>query len=78
MKRRLTKAAASGARYVLILGDDEIAAGIVMVKSLATGEQASMPRNWIPQGMFDLLFEDELSADDGAVPLSLKDRLLPA
>ena len=30
---------ALGARYALILGDDELAAGVVAVKDLATGDQ---------------------------------------
>lgn len=39
MKQRLAKADALGARYALILGDDELAAGVATVKTLATGEQ---------------------------------------
>ena len=39
MKQRLAKADALGARYALILGDDEPAAGVVAVKDLATGDQ---------------------------------------
>jgi histidyl-tRNA synthetase len=39
MKQRLAKADALGARYALILGDDELAAGVVAVKDLATGDQ---------------------------------------
>lgn len=39
MKQRLAKADALGARYALILGDDELAAGVVQVKALADGTQ---------------------------------------
>ncbi|NYD88237.1 histidine--tRNA ligase [Sphingomonas melonis] len=39
MKQRLAKADALGARYALILGDDELAAGVATVKTLASGEQ---------------------------------------
>ena len=39
MKQRLAKADALGARYALILGDDELAAGVVAVKDLVTGDQ---------------------------------------
>ncbi|GKS03331.1 histidine--tRNA ligase [Sphingomonas aquatilis] len=39
VKQRLAKADALGARYALILGDDELAAGVVAVKDLATGDQ---------------------------------------
>jgi len=39
MKKRMQKADAAGARYAVILGDDELAAGEATVKRLATGEQ---------------------------------------
>ncbi|WP_156782881.1 histidine--tRNA ligase [Sphingomonas melonis] len=47
MKQRLAKADALGARYALILGDDELAAGVVAVKDLATGTSGRSPlRTW--------------------------------
>jgi histidyl-tRNA synthetase len=39
MKKRLSRANASGATYALILGDDEIARGEAQLKTLSTGEQ---------------------------------------
>ncbi len=39
MKKRMAKANASGARFALIIGDDELAAGKVAVKNLQNGEQ---------------------------------------
>ena len=42
MKRRMQKADASGARYAIILGDDELARGEAAVKDLRTGEQKSV------------------------------------
>ncbi|WP_375422316.1 histidine--tRNA ligase [uncultured Sphingomonas sp.] len=39
MKQRLAKAHALGARSAIIIGDDEIAAGAVAVKNLASGDQ---------------------------------------
>ncbi|GGP00652.1 histidine--tRNA ligase [Stakelama pacifica] len=39
MKKRMAKADALGARYAVILGDDELARGEAGVKNLATGEQ---------------------------------------
>jgi histidyl-tRNA synthetase len=39
MKRRLAKADAQGARFAVIIGDDELAKGIASVKSLADGTQ---------------------------------------
>jgi len=43
MKKRMSKADASGASYVVILGKDELARGEVSVKDLETGEQVSAP-----------------------------------
>ncbi|HEY0413970.1 MAG TPA: histidine--tRNA ligase [Allosphingosinicella sp.] len=42
MKRRMQKADASGARYAIILGDDELAKGEAAVKDLRTGEQRNV------------------------------------
>jgi len=42
MKRRMQKADASGARFAIILGDDELARGEAGVKDLASGEQRSV------------------------------------
>ncbi len=37
----------------------------MQVKALKTGDQAAMPLSWVPQGIFDLLFEDEIAEDHG-------------
>jgi len=42
MKRRMQKADASGARYAIILGDDELARGEAAVKDLQSGEQRNV------------------------------------
>jgi histidyl-tRNA synthetase len=42
MKKRMQKASASGARYALILGEDELARGEAGLKDLATGEQGNI------------------------------------
>jgi histidyl-tRNA synthetase len=39
MKKRMTRASASGATFAVILGDDEVAKGVASVKRLATGQQ---------------------------------------
>ncbi|HEY0625339.1 MAG TPA: histidine--tRNA ligase [Allosphingosinicella sp.] len=39
MKKRMQKAAASGARYAVIIGDDELAKGEAALKDLGSGEQ---------------------------------------
>ena len=43
MKRRMQKAAASGARHAIILGDDELAKGEAAIKDLESGEQRNVP-----------------------------------
>jgi histidyl-tRNA synthetase len=75
MKRRLAKADAAKARYALILGDDELAQEQIVVKALQSGEQAKMPLDRVSQGMFDLLFEDELAEDNDATLPALAERL---
>jgi histidyl-tRNA synthetase len=42
MKKRLTRANASGAAYALILGDEELDRGEALLKDLATGEQRAV------------------------------------
>jgi histidyl-tRNA synthetase len=42
MKKRLGRANASGAKYALIIGDDELESGEAQLKDLATGEQKSV------------------------------------
>ncbi len=42
MKRRLAKADAQGARFAVIIGDDELAKGVAAVKSLADGTQSEI------------------------------------
>lgn len=44
MKSQMKQAGASGARYVLILGDDELAAGAVTLRDMAGSTQATLPR----------------------------------
>jgi histidyl-tRNA synthetase len=42
MKKRMAKAAASGAAHAVILGDSELESGTAQVKDLATGEQRAV------------------------------------
>lgn len=42
MKRRLAKADAQGARFAVIIGDDELARGVAAVKSLGDGVQSEV------------------------------------
>jgi histidyl-tRNA synthetase len=43
MKKRMARANASGARFAVILGDDELASGSAALKDLRSGEQKSVP-----------------------------------
>ena len=63
MKKRMQKADALGAAYALIFGDDELDRSQVNVKHLATGEQEAMPLDRLPQGVFDLIQEDNGSSE---------------
>jgi histidyl-tRNA synthetase len=75
MKKRMQRANASGASYAIIVGEDELARGEVTIKRLDTGEQGAMPLTWIPQGVFDILFEDTSSTHHGEPIASLASRL---
>ena len=77
MKRRMAKANDQGARYALILGDDELANGQVQVKALKTGEQATVSLDTAAQSLSDLLFEDEIAEDHGEQLPPLAQRLTP-
>ena len=48
MKKRMSRANDSGARFALIVGEDELAAGEAMVKDLVTGSQERLPLHAIP------------------------------
>jgi histidyl-tRNA synthetase len=51
MKKRMAKADASGARYALIIGDDELALGQAQLKALGTGEQRAVPLGGIVEAL---------------------------
>jgi histidyl-tRNA synthetase len=59
MKSQFKKADASGARYALIFGEDELARGMVVVKSLrdgAGGAQTEHPLDAVSQWASTLQF----------------------
>ncbi len=51
MKRRMQKADSSGARYAIILGDDELARGEAAVKDLKSGEQKSVAMDGLAEAV---------------------------
>ena len=51
MKKRLSRANASGAAYALILGDDELDRGEAQLKDLATGEQRAVSLDLIAEAI---------------------------
>jgi len=75
VKKRMQRASASAASYVLMLGDDEIANGVVTIRDMKTGDQAELRRSWVPQGIFDLLYENEGAKHEGKELPSLAERL---
>ena len=46
-KAQMKRANRAGVRHVVILGDDELAAGEVTIKTMATGEQCKVARNQV-------------------------------
>jgi histidyl-tRNA synthetase len=48
LRRRLERANRIGARIAVILGDDDIRAGVAQVKNLASGEQSAVPLTELP------------------------------
>jgi histidyl-tRNA synthetase len=74
LKKRISKASASGARYAVVIGEDELASGQVAIKALYSGEQERLPVSLVPQTLFDFLYEDLHQFRD-APPPSLAQRL---
>ena len=59
MKKRLAKAADGGARYAVIIGEEEIETGLLTIKALYSGEQAKLPAEIVPQTLSDFVWDDE-------------------
>lgn len=59
MKRRLAKADAAGAKYAIILGDDELASGHVTVKNLRSGDQRKASLANLPTAMWAQFMRDD-------------------
>jgi len=51
LKRQLAHAVRRGARYAILLGEDEVGQGVVTVKNLATGEQGQVERNQVASAL---------------------------
>ncbi|HTC48038.1 MAG TPA: histidine--tRNA ligase [Candidatus Aquilonibacter sp.] len=49
LKKSFETAAKAGAKYILIVGENEVKAGAFALKNLATGEQVSVPRGELAQ-----------------------------
>jgi histidyl-tRNA synthetase len=48
LKKSFETATKAGAKYILIVGENEVNANAFALKNLATGEQASVPRAELP------------------------------
>ena len=51
MKKRMQRANAAGARYAIIIGDDELARGEAALKNLADGEQRDVKLDALAQAL---------------------------
>jgi histidyl-tRNA synthetase len=49
LKKSFEAATKAGAKYILIVGENEVKAGAFALKNLSTGEQISVPRADLPQ-----------------------------
>ncbi len=68
MKRRMAKANESGARFAIILGDDELVRDEASVKDLVSGEQKALPLDKLGDILADQLIEIAcFEATDGMV-----------
>jgi histidyl-tRNA synthetase len=61
LKKRMAKASETGAKYALIIGDEELAAGQVTIKALYSGEQERLLARLAPQTLSEFLWEDRLN-----------------
>ena len=60
MKKRFARADQVGAAVAIIIGSEELETGKLQLKNLATGEQAAVDLEDIPDKLWDLRFEDDL------------------
>lgn len=49
LKKSFEAATRAGAKYILIVGENEVKADAFALKNLASGEQVSVPRKELPQ-----------------------------
>ncbi len=77
MKRRMTLASKSGARFVVLFGDDELDRNEVTIRDLVTGEQSSAPILNLDRHMFTRVTASKwgvlpsmVDPDDGSIILT--------
>ena len=63
-KKQMQRANQLKARYAILIGEDELQSGQLLVKDMETGEQTHIPQSWVPQGFFDLRFQDGIVDND--------------
>jgi histidyl-tRNA synthetase len=52
MKKRLSRANSAGAKYALIIGEEELGRGEAQLKTLDSGEQRSVPLDHLNKASF--------------------------
>ena len=67
MKKRFNRADQSGAKAAIIIGEDEMAAGLLQFKDLTTGEQQGLSLEDIIEKGWDLRFDEDLDALGDAI-----------
>jgi histidyl-tRNA synthetase len=71
MKKRMQRANASGAMFAVILGDEEIARGVIAIKNLRSGDQQEAPLS-APDELLKMLIVGEQMARGGSPLAELK------
>lgn len=64
MKRRIARADALGARYAIILGDNELDREEAALKNLATGDQRAIPLTELEASLWSQMIGDEFEDSD--------------
>jgi histidyl-tRNA synthetase len=75
LKKRLTRASASGAEYALLLGDDELADGKITVRNLVEGQQATASLECIGHVPLSLLWQVDTGSPSSPGAQHIKDLL---
>lgn len=74
LKKRLSKASEGGARYAVLIGEDEVSSGLYTIKDLTSGDQEKLLASLVAQTLLDFIWDDLGSNQSDAQP-SLSERM---